>query len=186
MKPSTKRVMFVIIAVAFILGAIFVYSTLISKSYSGIKELRSKLESEKVTLKKYQDVIKKIDSLASGIENLPSVQNQVSLILPKDKDSGYLVNQIVGLAKINGLSIQSLSTKVNPIQPSKSSVIKNLGKLSADVEFSGTYSGFKSFLGQIETNILILDTDNIKITKQDGKDGGIKYGVSVMSYYQVK
>ena len=183
MKPSTKRIIFIILALVLLLASVFVYSAFIRKSYENISSLRSKLESENLALAKYREAFSKIQTLLEGIDNLPSVQNQVSYILPQERNSGYLVGQLVGLSRINGLSINSLSTKVNPIQPSKSSVIKSLGKLTAQIKVSGSYAGFKSLLRQIETNILILDVSDIKIEKPD-TGGNVSYNLSVTSYYQ--
>lgn len=186
MKTSSKRILFILLSLAFIIGAVFVYSSLITASYADVSSLRSKLTSESDSLAKYQTTLGQISNLLNSLQNSGSVQSQASLILPQNKDISYMTNQIVGLSKLNGLSVNSFSTQVAPVQPSQYSIIKSIGQLKGDLKLSGSYSGIKSFLKQVENNILIMDVSDFKVDagNKSGNSSGLSYSVSLTSYYQ--
>ncbi|MFA6136407.1 MAG: type 4a pilus biogenesis protein PilO [Candidatus Paceibacterota bacterium] len=184
MKSSSKRITFIVISLILLLMSAMVYSSLIRKSYGDVKESMSQLSAKRDSLNKYQTTLNQVKSLLDSLESNADIQKKVSLMLPKDKDVGYLANQIIGLSKINGLNLESLSTQVAPTQPSNSAIIKNVGKLRGEVRLSGSYAGFKSFLKQIESNILILDVSEFRIEGSSKSDAPLKYTLSVSSYYQ--
>jgi len=187
MKSTSKRIFFILLALAFVIGAVVVYSTLIKKAYVDVSLLRGELASQTDILNKFQTTSEKVKALVADLQNASDAQRQVSLILPKSRDVAYLVSQIVGLAETNGLTVGSLSTQALPVQPSKQTIIRSVGRVKADIKVSGSYAGFKSFLRQIENNILLLDVSDFKVDPAN-KSGSINqtldYSISITSYYQ--
>lgn len=185
MKSTSKRILFILLALAFLVGSVVVYSSFIQDAYSQVVELRGTLASKQSTYDQLTQTFKQIQSLIAEFQNQGDVQKQASLILPKTRDASYIVSQIVGLAEANGITVSSISTQLLPIQPAKSKVIRNIGRIKADVNLTGSYAGFKAFARQLENNILILDATDIKIdiTGQTGANA-LSYTLSITSYYQ--
>ncbi|KKS82683.1 MAG: hypothetical protein UV58_C0007G0034 [Candidatus Wolfebacteria bacterium GW2011_GWC1_43_10] len=188
MRPSSKRIMFILLSLALLLGAAFVYSSLIRDAYDSVAALRSELISKTDSLNRTQETLTRVQSLLNSLQNAPEVQKRAELILPNSKDIGYLASQVIGLAKINGLGLESLSTQIAPIQPSKSNIVRNVGRLKAESRLGGSYSGFKAFLRQLEDNILLLDVSDLRVESYQAKGEAptLNYAVSITSYYQAE
>jgi Tfp pilus assembly protein PilO len=187
MKTSSKRILFIFLTLVFLIASVVVYSSYISSAYSSVLSLRGELVSKQDTYNQLNDTFTQTQSLFADFQNKADVQKQASLILPKDRNVSYLVGQIVGLADANGLVVSSIATQVLPIQPSASKVIRNIGRIKADVKISGSYAGFKSFIRQVENNLLILDDTDLSIQNSGqatSTSAGLSYSLSITSYYQ--
>lgn len=185
MKNTSKRIMFIVLSLVFLLASVWVYSSLIRSSYQGANDLRVKYENQKDVLDRYQSTITKVKKLFDQLSNSSEIKNQVSLVLPREKDVAYLVAQINGLAKLNSLNIESISTSIAPLKPSSSKIVRSIGQMKADVKMSGSYGGFKAFVDQMQNNVLILDIVDIKIDNSGKADQLLlNYTLSIKSYYQ--
>jgi Tfp pilus assembly protein PilO len=185
MKTSSKRILFILLALAFLIASVVVYSSFIKTAYDEVVNLRGTLISKQDTYSQFSSAFTQVQSLIADYQNKGDVQKKMSLILPKDRDVSYLVSQVAGLAEANGILVSALSTQILPVQPAQSKVIRNIGKIKADAKLSGSYAGFKAFLRQLENNILILDATDLKV--DIGTVGGktsLDYSVSITSYYQ--
>lgn len=187
MKTSSKRILFIVLALLFLIASVIVYSSYITAAYSDVLTLRGTLANKQDTYKQLNDTVNQTQSLFADFQNKTDIQQQASLILPKDRNVGYLVGQIVGLADANGLAVSSIATQILPVQASTSKVIRNIGRIKADVKISGSYAGFKSFIRQLENNMLILDNTDLRVDNTGttvGSTAGLTYSLSVTSYYQ--
>ncbi|MBP6855948.1 MAG: type 4a pilus biogenesis protein PilO [Candidatus Pacebacteria bacterium] len=188
MNNSSKRITFILLSLAFLIASVFAYSLLVRGSYATIQGLRSDLASVQDKLEKYQSTNEKIKQLQAQFQNAGDVQQKVSLVIPRQKDVGYFTNQIVELARINGLSLQTINTAIVPIQQSVgATVIKPLGKIKADVTIVGSYASFKAFLNQIENNVLVMDITDLKVEGTTLANATtLTFTLSLISYYQVQ
>jgi Tfp pilus assembly protein PilO len=187
MKTSTKRIIFMLLAITFLMASVAVFSLFIKPTYARINDLRSDLASQTQTLEKYQKALGSVQELFGQLENASQVKRQVSLVFPVSKDSAYFVSQMVGLASINALTVESFSTKIPPIQPQASSIIKNIGRLAGNLKGVGSYAGIKTFLRQLERNILLIDVDELRIEgSEDPTKAFLSYQLSAVSYYQIE
>jgi Tfp pilus assembly protein PilO len=193
MRVGSKRILFVIFSILLIVGAAVFYSYFISPAYKEVLDLRGQVASQNEIYQKFQITFSKVQKLLADLENAPNVQKTVSLILPPYRDVGYFVGQISGLAEANGLEVVSLSTQVLPVQYGQNQVVNPIGRMKADVRLSGSYASFKSFLRQVQSNILLLDVSNIKVESSPGVVGAggkitpptLTYNLTIVSYYQV-
>lgn len=187
MKNTSKRMLFVLLAIIFLLGSVVVYSALIRKTYGEVSTLRGLLASKTNDLDRYQTTFQKVQTLLSQLSDATKTQKQVSLILPPQKDASYLAGQILGLSKLNSLNVETLGTQVAPTQPSQSSIIRSVGKMKAEIKLDGTYGGFKTFLKQLEHNTLLIDLSNMRVEGSlQGQNVPLTYTVDVISYYQAQ
>ena len=106
-------------------------------------------------------------------------------MFPKNKDVSLIAGQIIAIAKVNGLSLDTITTQLAPTQASESSAIKNIGRVKTQATLYGSYAGFKSFIKQLETNALLSDVTDFKIEgSQKAAVSRLDYAISIMNYYQ--
>ena len=191
MKTSSRRILFVILSLLLIIAAAMVYSSFISHAYDDVVNLRGQIASQNEVSQKFQITFGQVQKLLADLQTAPDVKKTVSLILPTQRDVGYLVGQVTGLAEANGLTVSLLSTQILPVQPAQTQVVNSIGKMQADVQVAGSYAGFKSFLRQVQSNILLLDVSDIKIESTPGtvtagktNPTTLNYTLSIVSYYQ--
>lgn len=106
MKASSKRILSILTAVLMIIASLFVYSSLIRPVYSEIKNLRSEAASRLDLINKNKVSITQVQKLLNEYQNIAQVQEVISSILPLEQNVPQAINQIVGLAELNKLSIE--------------------------------------------------------------------------------
>ncbi|MBI5306648.1 hypothetical protein HZB04_03645 [Candidatus Wolfebacteria bacterium] len=183
MNSSNKRTLSILLALALFASAIFIYSSLIKPLYPEIFSLRSKALNLDQNLNSYTSLNKDFQSLLEEFQNLGDLENQLAMVLPRKLNPDYVVNQIAGLAKTNNLEIQSLSLKELAIKPS-AGIAKGIGTVQIGARFSGTYEIFKSFIKNLEENIMIADIVEFEINQ--GTDNKLTYNMSINAYYQAE
>ena len=176
-----------LLALAFLIAAIAVYSSLIRSAYSEVTSLRGELASKQENLSHYQSTIKKVENFLSQFQNAQEVQQQVSLILPSEPNGSYFTNQLTELARIDGLDVTALATKLNPVVAAKAGAVNSVGSMSADMTLTGSYAGFKAFVRQLENDMLIIDPTEIRVERPINQTPtALDYTITVKSYYQAQ
>jgi len=189
MRASTKRTLSMLISIALLVGAVFVYSSMIKPAYSEIKSLRSEVVSRLEIINENQAYISQVQNLLNEYQNISQLQSAISILLPDEQNLAQALNQISGLIGISGLSPQKASANQLAIRSSLgSSVVKKIGTLRFEVETSGNYPNFKDFLQKLETNMGVFDVVSIKI-EPPGRSAGVgifNYTTVIDSYYQTQ
>jgi len=171
MKASTKRILSAALSLIFIFLAIVVFSTLIKPSYEETQKLRADIlnrenfiQNQKLLNEQFQKLISQYDSQEKAQENL-------SLILPQNPAIGEALTQINGLLDLNNLNVLSFNVNKPLLQSYGSSlsststqVIKPLGMIDIAFKVVGSYSDFKNFFKQLETNIRIFNVKTLNIS----------------------
>lgn len=188
MRASSKRTISILAALFLLGGSIFVYSSLIKPAYADIKGLRSEAESRMRIIEEHQNYVVKVQNLLNEYQNASQIQNAMSVLLPDGQNLSQALNQISGLISISGLSPQKISVNQMSLRPSLgSSIVKNIGALRLEVEVSGSYQNFISFLQRLETNMGIFDVKNIKVDLPvRGSASAMNYTITADSYYQTQ
>lgn len=187
MKFLSQRLLFIILSLAFVIAAFFVYSSFIKPEYAAVTQLRSELSFKTDSLAQYESSFLKLQDMLGG-QNIQQLKESVSRILPDASNDGYVTAQLVGFAKLNNLSILSISNSAEPIASSKSKIIRSIGSHKTRITVSGTYAGVKSYVQQLENNLLFLDVLAFAVQEKKAASGGefLEYAITVASYYQVK
>jgi Tfp pilus assembly protein PilO len=128
----------------------------------------------------------KVQNLLNEYQNAAQIQSAMSVLLPDEENLGQALNQISGLISISELSPQKISVNKMSLRPSLgSSIVKNIGALRFEIEISGSYQNFVSFLQRMETNMGIFDVENVKVDLPiRGSASVMNYTVTADSYYQ--
>ncbi|MEK9154850.1 MAG: hypothetical protein AAB596_02175 [Patescibacteria group bacterium] len=183
MKGSAKRTLSIFLAMLFLIGSFLVYFYFINPVYAEIKILRGKNISLKQNLENSKILNEKFEKILGDYENI-KVQDKLSLMLPEKLNISYAVSQIIGIARINSLSIQSLNVKELAITPSRTSS-KGLGTLRIEARMSGNYENLKLFFNNLEENLMISDPLELKIEAQVGNPS-MSYSLAIDTYYQAE
>ena len=189
MKASTKRALSLILAMGLIVASVAVFAVLIKPEYQNIQNLRAILYSKTGMVEVEQKAIGQVQNLIADYKGTAKLGEQLSLALPTEESVSSVMSQLNAIAQLNNILIQGVGIEYLPIKPSptKLSSAKGLGTLRLDLKLFGPYSSFKSFLGDMEKNVRIMDLKTLKI-EQAGKSNNdvFFFTLGVDTYYQSK
>ncbi len=183
MKATTKRTITFFLAILLLIVSVFIYTSLIKPAYREVAVLRSKAMTLRQTLTVFKSLNDQLQQLFSEYQNLSNLGEQVSTVLPSGVNVSYAVGQVAGIASLDKLEIRSLDVKQLAIKPSSEVLVKGLGTLRFDLKLAGDYEKIKSYLKNIENNLMISRVVNFKIEKQ-GVNQDLLFGLTVDTYYQ--
>ena len=127
-----------------------------------IYQLKKEYEFQKERLLKTQEIFKKFHSRLSEVED-------ISLALPIKEDYGQILSEIQFLAQKNNLTIEGLSFQKGIIkneEVEENSLFIPCSTIVVSLKGKGYYSGIKSFLKDIESDIRLMDIERIDLTKR--------------------
>lgn len=190
MKIATKRFLSILISILLLVGALFIYSSLIRPAYSEIKGLRSEVATRLRMIAEYKEAISQIQKVLEDYQDVFQLRETISLILPNNQNLAQAVYQLNGLAGINKLTIDKITSRVLAIKPSiYPDLIKGVGTLRISFTLSGNYENFKSFIHNLETNMTLMDLADLKIepvSRARIGENNFFYMATIDTYYQIK
>ena len=153
MRPSSKRLTSIWLALIIFIVAFVFYSALIKKEFTSIQQLRGEVGAKTQLLVEQQNAVSQIRSLLQQYEGVAQLQQTISLSLPQEEDLANVVAQFNAIANNSGVSIESINVSVAPIQATAtSSLVYGYGVSKFDLRVIGSYEAFKSFIQSLETN----------------------------------
>jgi len=186
MRASTYRLISILGSLTLLILAVVSYTNLVLPAYNQVQSLRSEQEGIKATIAQDQQAVTTVKALVGQYQTLSQLSDNISQILPIEDDVPGAVYQLQGLASSRNLVVQSLALQYLPIHPVVSdSLAQPVGTLQISVILNGSYSDFKLFLGDLESNIRLMDVSSVHIS-----GGGITnnnkltYSMVVDAYYQ--
>ena len=186
MRPATRRTFSLLLSLGVLIVAVVVHVLFVRPVYDEVVELRSSLKAKDNFYQEQGQAITRVNDLIAQYQGAGQLQQTVSMSFPVSEDLSSIFNQLRTLAEINGLSIKIFGVKPLALQPlSERSLVKNVGTLQLSLKVLGPYESFKNFLQGVETNIRIMDTQQITI-EQAGESGSnfYSYTLSIDTYYQ--
>jgi Tfp pilus assembly protein PilO len=207
MKQDTKRFTSMMMAGLLLAIALIVYFELVIPAYTDLQGVKGQLESEQTLYRNEQQIIGQVNAFVSSNPSNSSSSQLVALALPVGEDLSGAIAQIYGIAASTGITLQSTGISVEAVQPppapstdasdtdeglaataAAGSVIKPTGSISFQLNGTGSYEAFKSFLQGIESNIRIFDVSAIQLepvgTTEKTPQDLYNYSVTVTTYYQ--
>lgn len=186
-RGSSTRFFTLLASLTILIASIVVYSLLLKPAYEDVNQLRGDLVSRSDLVSEQRRVIEKVKDLLDQYPSLAGPRQKISLALPDEASYPTLLNQINGLTKASGLTLQSVSlSSLSSSQalglPAGPNVpIMSVIQINLDV--SGSYQALKSFLQTIETNIRIMDLVSLAINPL-ANSNNYNYHLVVNTYYQ--
>ncbi len=187
MKASTKRVSSLLLTAALFMASLFVYATLIRPAYDVVTLLRGELVSKTEFLQRQQGAISDVQQLLAQYQGVANLSDSLSMALPNKENVSSILSQITAIAQSSGIAIQAVGVTYLPLKPATAtiSLARGLGTLRLDIEMAGPYASLKRFLQSLETNIRVMDIQNLTIDPIGSSDQDLfSYSLNVDTYYQ--
>ncbi len=191
MRPSSKRIVSILLALLFFVAAIVFYSTFIRKEFADIQKLRGEQAAKNQVLAEQQNAVTQIKALLQQYGGIAQLQETLSSALPQGEDLANVFSQFNAIAANNKVSIQSINIEAAPIRTPPDSLVQGYGVLKFSLRVAGSYEAFKSFIQALETNIRVLDVKGIRLESMVAPSQRtilsiFTYSLVVEAYYQTK
>ena len=171
----------------FIIASMAAFSYLITPAYGDINDKRAEVRSRQSLKDDYEKSLDQIKQLKDKYQSVIESKNNISYILPPSHNTAEIVNQISNLAAVNRLTLDSLSVQRESVRGASNFRASNgVATLRFNVNISGTYENFRTYLGNLETNINLMDVSDLKIGVANvaGKGSSFSYTFTLDTYYQ--
>ncbi|MCL4405318.1 MAG: type 4a pilus biogenesis protein PilO [Patescibacteria group bacterium] len=157
-------------------------------AYDQVQNLRGEQTGIQTTIAQDQQAVSVVNNLLGQYQSLSQFRDSISQVLPTadNMDTAGIVYQIQGLAGSRGLTLQSLTLQNLPTQAiSSDQLVSPVGSIQISLTLSGPYQNFKAFLGDLETNIRLMDVSSINISGGgSATNSNLVYAMVVKTYYQ--
>ena len=200
MKQSTKRLTSSVAAILFLVASFVILFNLIQPAYGEISRLRGEIASRSEFAENQDRVIAAVQRLLASYESSQDAQAALSFALPHKPHVGEVIGQVHGLLAVNNLISQSFSVepeptrravvpaqKGTPTKDKQQNLVVNPPR-AVNVKFKaiGSYSDFRKFVENVETNIRIMSMKEIKVEGSREQTGQniLTYEGVVEAYYQ--
>ena len=84
MKPATKRLFAVLASMAFLIGALVLFSSLLIPAYGQIQELRGEKKSLDAVLEEEERLVATASQLLNQYQDATELRNNLPLVLPRE------------------------------------------------------------------------------------------------------
>ena len=196
MKPSAQRLLSLVIALAMIFAAIVIYFNLTMPEYDSADIVRGDVYARQEFVDGQKSAIEQVQKLIADYSSNSGLKNTISMALPFDINEAGIFHTIRGLAELNRMAIKSFSISQPAAQNigntfsgvgSSTAVVRPVGIINFQFRVAGAYEDFKSFLGNLETNIRIFDLRSITVAPSDDADrNNYEFDIGATAYYQNK
>jgi len=187
-NPLNKRIIYIVLAFLCVVIAIFVYSSFIKPSYASISQLRAELAQKEILYTTYTTSAQQLSTIVQTGQDASRIRDIAQQVLPTQLNAGQTLAQIIGFARINNVTLTSITTQEVQARAPLETSLKSIGVIQTTASAQGGYASIKTMLQQLEHNMLVLDTDRIRITRTK-KDGVLQptldANYTITSYYQI-
>ncbi len=187
MRSSTKRILSVLLSAFFLIGLVFVITSLVKPEFERVMKKRSEVYSKEQIFANRSKAVEKVDSLIKDTEGFDKLRNTISLAIPLEMKVPNILSQLDAIARTSNVSITSFDTNPQAFIEGKGQLTKRLGVIEVSLVAHGDYSDLKDFLRFLETNVRVFNVQSYEfISKRIEKTGNMSYNLSVQfdAYYQ--
>ena len=193
MKQATKRFTSLLFSLAALSGALAVYLYVIRPAYETAQKTKSDILSRTNFIDSQQKIIGEVKKKIAEYGGNVQAQELISLSLPLQENVADALGQINGIIESNKLSAQAFSvsaaapasTAVRRAPGEQVKLLKDIGSIALKIRLIGSYEDFKTMLNMLETNVRMLDVQNV-VVQPAGKPNQDLYSfdLTVVTYYQ--
>lgn len=173
MKDIPQNVKVALKSIAPLLVVIVLFILVGKFGFAKVQELRTQIDSAKVTQNTLSQKISIIQSLSANLSNFSS---SAAIAMPDGNTALAVISQLKNLATINGL----LVTDVKSSSPTKGTA--GLSSVKVSIQVSGTREQISGFVKAIPTIAPITVLDELKITESAGV---LQAAISVNGFWAV-
>jgi len=187
MKEPIKRLIVSLGSLFFIAGSLYVFTSLISPTFTEIQGLRGTKQAVTTLLADYEEAIEARNAILIKYEGLVALQDTFSEVMPSEENIPSLLNQLYGLASLNEVTVDSIDFQKMPIQIAEAdSLVKPRGTIQATIRCVSNYENMKKYLRALETNVRLMNITSINITEGFTENPILSYTITVEAYYQTQ
>ncbi len=184
MRPATKRLFSILASSGLLIGAIILFSSTVMPEYKNIQQLRGEAQSLDAVVGEEERLINTASQLLNEYQNAADLRDNLSLVLPREEALPGMVNQIQGIARSTGVTIEGINVENLPLTHSQtSSIVEPVGSFKVTVRLKGDYGALRSYTQSLETNARIIDVDSMAISG-GGTKGPLTINLVLRTYYQ--
>ncbi len=181
-----KKTIIITILAATVIGIILLLDW---PAYQRMNFLKTEVEKHHQFLKEKQELSIKVNQLKQSYEAQEENIKKLNYALPEGKDIPNLIVQLEALASENGLILEEIN--FGSKQAGKTESEKAYKSMGTTLSLTGSYTGFKSFLGALENNIRIMDIGLVDFStaamSKELPEGGeqfFTFDLELQVYYQ--
>ncbi|MDP3764293.1 MAG: type 4a pilus biogenesis protein PilO [bacterium] len=180
-------------------GAFLVVWFLLLPTWGDVSTLRKEVGLKKTSIELEKKIIEKLNSINQVLDSQKSNVERLEQAIPSSEFKPELISIMESLANQNGLSLVSVNieapnetTGVTSNRRGQTVSKETISKLLININASGTYSSFKSWLAAVQKSLRIIDVGQISfsITKKKTAEGeslpnidpAIDYNIGMKTY----
>lgn len=188
MRVSTKRILSILVGLAFLLGAFSVYLGFIRDAMAAAEEIRGLLASKEALFENQEQAVNQVKGLLDEFKNFARLEETVSRAVPNGISSISALRQLEAVGRTAGVAITGLDFST-PVSGSRNttgatSVVKRLRTLEIRVRAEGSYESVKLFVKLLETSVRVANVKQLNYAPGGiGTSGGV-VTMEVAMYYQ--
>ncbi|MDP2650697.1 MAG: type 4a pilus biogenesis protein PilO [bacterium] len=184
MRSATKRLISILVSLGFLIGAIVLFSSLVLPAYRDVQQLRGEKKSLEAVVKEEEQLITTANRLLTEYQSAANLRDTLSLVLPREEALPGMINQIQGIAKSAGVTVENMNVENLPLEHSRtSSIVEPVGSFKVTIRVRGSYEALRSYVQSLETNVRIIDVDSFALSG-GGAAGPLTADLVLRTYYQ--
>ncbi len=172
---------------------------LLIPSWNDVSALRKEVGLKKTSIELEKKIIEKLNSINQVLDSQKSNVERLEQAIPTSEFKPELISIMESLANQNGLSLVSINieapneaTGAASNRRGQTAPKETISKLLININASGTYSSFQSWLEAVQKSLRIIDVSKISfsITKKKTTEGedlpnidpSIDYNIGMKTY----
>ncbi|MFH0806240.1 MAG: hypothetical protein V1885_00740 [Candidatus Brennerbacteria bacterium] len=188
MRVSTKRILSILVGLAFLMGAFFVYLGLIRGEMTEAERVRGLLASKEALFANQERAVNQVKDLLNEFKNFARLEETVSRAVPNGASTISALRQLEAVGRTAGAVITKLDfstpTPSSRGAPGATSVVKRLRTLEVKVRAEGPYENLKQFTKLLETSVRVANVTRLNYAPGGIASSGDSLSLEVDMYYQ--
>ena len=192
MKQSTKRLISFGGAIILLFATLIIFSSFIRPAYTEAQSVKAERLSRERVLADQRAAVAQVQALIEAYRETGDIAEVVALALPEDEHQAEAINNVNQLAGTHGLAVQSIAIAPSPSESitrgqdgGQEILVKPVGSFTMQVRLAGTYASIRAFLGNIETNIRIMNIRTMNISPVGNANQDFyNFDITFSAYYQ--
>lgn len=178
----------IILILVFLLGITLVFFELIIPIYSATTAINLEIQQKQKDLSEARIIAEKINALTEKYNAMSEEITQIDNLVPNKESLPEIIASLDAVASENGIVLESINFQ------SKKSISEDLTMIETPLSYNSlgiqisssasNYNGLKSFLGAVEKNLRLMDTDKVSFSASTEKTGEFKLDINLIAYYK--
>jgi type IV pilus assembly protein PilO len=174
MKIGVREIIFITVLFG-VLGA--AYFVIFQKANAHRQVVAADTQLKRQKLADLQTATAGISDLNHKIDELQRAIDFFQSKLPQQREVETILNEVTQISQMNGLKSKTFRTLNGEITP-------NYAELPIDLKLSGDFTGFYSFLLQVEKLPRLTRVTHMKLEKINEHDGQMTASVTLSIFYE--